>query len=110
MDDPVLFNTFLTNVAGVNTPRVRNEIIGFAETFRALLASTEQELDTFVKTTHSSNSARANNAWILIPHSAVIILKSLLFELKDRERCDALPIAAMLQNLDQAQMLGLHLQ
>ena len=100
MDDPVVYTNFLTNVAGVTVARARNELLTFANTFRTLLSSNEKELDRFVKDTHASNSARNNNARILIPTQSVIALKAILFELKDRDRCDALPTLAMLQAIN----------
>ena len=104
MDDPVLYVNFLTNVAGVTVARAQNELLTFANTFCTLLSSNEKELEKFVKDTHASNSARANNARILIPTRSVIALKAILFELKDHERCDALLTAAMLQALNANQM------
>ena len=104
MNDIPTFTNFLTNVAGVIVPRARNELLMFANTFRALLSSSEDELDRFVKDTHAANSARAANARILIPTQALIMLKAVLFELKDCERCDALPNDAMLQALDAIQV------
>ena len=104
MDDPVVYLNFITTVAGVTVARARNELLSFADTFRALLSSNENELDRFVKDTHASNSARANNAKILIPTQSVIALKAVLFELKDREKCDALPNLAMLQGLNANQV------
>ena len=87
MDDPALFTAFLTNVAGITNARSRNEMQSFTATFRMLLSSSENEIDSFVKNTHAANSARANNQRILIPTGAVLALKALLFELKDRENC-----------------------
>ena len=104
MDNPALFSAFLINVAGLTAARPRNEFLQFADTFRALLGTSEKELDSFVKNTHSSNSARANNQKVLIPPGSVITLKAVLFELKDRELCDALPNAVMLNALDPAQV------
>ena len=67
MDDPALFTAFLTNVAGITNARSRNEMQSFTATFRMLLSSSENEIDSFVKNTHAANSARANNQRILIP-------------------------------------------
>ena len=47
---------------------------------------------------------------IIFPAGAVIVLQSLLYELKDRERCNALPSAVMLAGLDPAQMSTLRSQ
>ena len=110
MDDQAVYTAFLTNVAGVTAARARTELLGFANTFRTLMSCTEDELDNFVKDTHSSNSARNANARILIPTRSVIVIKALLFELKDRDRCDALPTPIMLQTLDAAQVAVLRSQ
>lgn len=104
MDDPVPFTTFITGVCNINTPRAQNEILGFANTFRALSNTTDEDLDNFVKETHSSNSARPANGKILIPASAVIALKSINFEIKDRIRCGAIPTIVMLNALNAAQI------
>lgn len=110
MGDPTIFLNFLTNVAGFTNAWPRNEFLQFADTFQALLGTSEKELDSFVKNTHSANSARANNQKILIPPGSVITLKALLFELKDRDLCDSLPNAAMLDALDPAQVAILQTQ
>ena len=110
MDDQNIFTAFVTNILGVGTPRVRNEITGFVSTFFDLLSSSESEIDNFVKTTHGANSARAANARTLIPPGVIQGLKSIQFELKDCEMCDSLPDAAALNNLDNAQMRVLRKQ
>ena len=104
MDDDNLFELFLQNTLSIANRRVRDEITNFVETFRDLLATTDADIDTFVKETHSSNSARPANAKILIPASSVKALKSLLFELRDRDKCNALPSAPILDNIDDAQL------
>ena len=110
MDDPLIYENFIRNVAGVATNRNVNEVLSFADTFRMLLSTSEKELDTFVKNTHAANSARANNAKILISTSAVMALKAVMFELKDRDMCDALPNAAMLTAIDANQVSLLRAQ
>ena len=104
MNTPAIFTAFLTNPLGITTARVRNEITDFISTFNDLLGTTEEEIDTFVKSVHSSNSARPGNAKILISASVVIGLKSVLYELKDRELCDALPDQAILASIDGNQL------
>ena len=79
MDDNNLFEAFLAKVAGVTVDRARDEILQFIPTFTALLSTSEKEIDNFVKSTHSSNSARAANSRILIPTTAVITLKAIFF-------------------------------
>ena len=84
MDDPAVFAAFVTNMLRVGVARVQNEIINFTNTFSDLLSNSEKDIDDFVTITHGSNSARANNAKIIIPPAAVTALKAILFELKDR--------------------------
>ena len=109
MNDPALFNNFLQE-AGLTVARARNEMLSFVDTFQSLLATNDNEINDFVKNTHSSNSARAANSRILIPPGTIIALQAILFELKDRERCDALPNEAMLGNLDREQITFMRAQ
>ena len=110
MDDPVVYSRFLEEICGITLPRVTAEILTFATTFAELLSSTEVELNEFVKNTHSANSARAANAKILVTAGAVISLQSILFELKDRERCNSLPTQVMLMGLNIRQVATLRAQ
>ena len=75
-----------------------------------LLSTSEKELDTFVKNIHAANSARANNAKILVSTSAVMAMKAVMFELKDRDMCNALPNAVMLQAINPNQVSLLRAQ
>ena len=63
-----------------------------------------------MKNTHSTNSARTTNQRILIPTGTVIKLKSLLFELKDREHCGVLPNAIMFASIDGPQLNIMRIQ
>ena len=105
MDDKNLFEEFLRDTLRIQSRRVRDSITEFISTFRDLLSSADDDIYTFVKETHSSNSARAANQKILIPASAVTSLKSILFELNDRDMCDAFPTAAILRNINDAQLV-----
>ena len=96
MDQAPFFANFLQNILGVILNRTLNEITGFIETFDDLLSSSDNEIDTFLKEAHSSNSARSANARIIISSNVVMGLKSTLFELKDRQICDALPDTTIL--------------
>ena len=87
MNDPAIFLNFLNSVLQVRSARVRDEIVTFVETFEELLSSSDDEIDAFVKEVHANNSARASNAKLLIGSNVVLGLKSILFELKDREVC-----------------------
>ena len=104
------FTTFLTNLCGLTVLRARNETITFIDTFDALLSTSEDEIDNFVKNTHASNSARATAQRILIPSAAIIILKALRFELIDRKKCGSLPDLVALQGLDAANISIMRVQ
>ena len=91
MDDLVIFLNFLVNTWNVNVARACIKILGFLSNFRALMNTPESQIDKFVKSTHSSNSAHAANARILILSGAIILLKSIQFECEDRRKCNALP-------------------
>ena len=104
INDPTIFDNFLDRVLQVRAPRVRQEIISFIETFEDLLSSSDDEIVAFVKEVHNGNSARTSNGKLLISSNIVLGLKSVLFELKDRDAGDALPNAAVLSALDANQV------
>ena len=104
MNDPTIFANFLENVLQIRPTRVKVEIISFIETFEDLLSYSDDEIDAFVKEVHNSSSARASNAKILIGSNVVQDLKGVLFELKDRDACEAFPSAAVLNALDANQV------
>ena len=110
MDDPVIFETFLRTECGLTVARARNEMVTFVDSFTAVLSTSDNEIDSFVKNIHSSNSARNAVARILIPPSTVIALKAIRFELQDRQRCGALPNEITLRALDTVQMNYLRVQ
>ena len=62
-----------------------------------------EELDNFVRNTHSGNSGRTNNK-IIIDQGTVIMLQAISFELRDRDKCNSLPTADMLNALNVAQI------
>ena len=104
MDNQQAFQHFIQTTLNVNVVRVRDTIYDFVDTFGALLSVTDNDIDSFVKDTHSSNSGRAAAAKVLIPAKVSIALKAVLFELKDRELCAALPDLPTLQAIDNAQL------
>ena len=104
MNNPVEFTAFLTNLCGLTITRARNETITFLDTFDALISTSEEEIDNFVKNTHAANSARIATQKIRIPPAAIVTLKALRFELIDRGRCGVLPDLAALQGMDAAHM------
>ena len=107
MNDPPIFLIFLDNVLQVRPARVRGETFTFVETLEDLLSSSDDEIDAFVKEVHASNSARVSNAKLLIGSNVTLGLRSILFELKDRDVCGVLPSAMMLSNLDATQIFSM---
>ena len=63
-----------------------------------------QEQHAFVKEVHNGNFARASSAKLLIGSSVVLGLKSIQFELNDRDACDALPSATVRNALEANQV------
>ena len=104
MNDPAIFVKFVDNILQVKPARVREEIATFVETFEDLLSSSDDKIEAFVEEVHSSNSARASNAKLLIGSDIILEPKNILFELKDRDVYGALPSAMVLNNLDTAQI------
>ena len=107
MNDPDIFANFIGNIINVMTAWTRNAITKFIPTFTVLLSTTDEEITTFVTSTHSSNSARVVNNKILISLNVVISLQSMLFELKARELCDELPDQVTLQGITPAHVEAL---
>ena len=104
MDQALIFANFLRNILGVTLNRTLNKITRFIETFYDLLSLSENKMDTFVKELHSSNSARSANERILISYNVVMRLKSILFDLKYRQLCDALTDATILTEKNSGQV------
>ena len=84
MDDLSVFENFLSTQCGLTVNLARDETIGFFNRFTALLTTSDADIGDFVKIPHAKNSARPTNGTILIPTSAIVALKDLLFELEDR--------------------------
>ena len=100
MDDPQLFNGLIETTLGVTTAWTREALYDFVNTYSALLPVTDKDIDNFVKTTHAA-------AKVFIPSNVVVVLKAILFELKDRDLCVALPNQQVLHGitLDQLRVL-----
>ena len=110
MDDQAVFRAFLVTHCDITEGRHLTELLTFVDTFRGLLGTSDDEIDEFVKNTHSTNSARTTNQRILIQTGTVIKLKSLLFELRDRERCGVLPNEVMFASIDGPQLDVMRIQ
>ena len=85
MDQALIIANFLQNILSVTLNRTLNEITGFIEKIDDLLSLSDKNIYTFVKEVHSSNSAGSANERILISSNVVMGIKSILFELKDRQ-------------------------
>ena len=101
MNDRNVFNKFLQRALGVTQVRTRNAILDFIPTMNDLLSLSEDEISSFVSTIHSSNTARGNSK-ILISPNVTVSLQALLFELKDRQICNALPDQAVIDAIQPA--------
>ena len=77
------------------------------EYFGDLIAVNGEDIGTFVKDTHSVNNARANVQRSFISNNATQVLKSMCFELKDRELCNDFPdeLALFGINVDQISIM-----
>ena len=53
MYNKYLFNQFLQDVIQVNTNNARLKINGFIDSFGEIIATTDEDIDTFVWNTHS---------------------------------------------------------
>ena len=100
MDDFPVFENLLSSQRGLNVNHARYETAVFVNSFTALLATSDVEINDSVRITHATNSARPTNGKIMIPASVIVALEASRFELDDRERCGALPLLAALQELD----------
>ena len=110
MNNPACLTRYIQQVAGVTNNIASDAIEAFVPTFSALLGTTDEDIEKFVSTTHSANSGRATADRVVIPASAISALQTMLFELKDRQRCDALPDEAVFNNLTAAHLLVLKQQ
>ena len=107
MDDVNIFTEFITNIAGITTAPAIRAITGYINTFSALLSTRDKEIDDFVTNTHRSNSGLTARQKIYISPAAVLSLQAMLFELKDRRNCGALPTADVLQAINAQQIIML---
>ena len=101
MNDTNVFGAFLQRAVGITQARTRTAILDFIPTMNDLLSLSEEEISSFVSTIHSSNTARGNQK-VLITPNVTVSLQALLFELKDRALCDALPTQAVIDNIQPA--------
>ena len=82
MEDPEVFDYFVQYTLTIATSRVRDIIFNFSDTFATPLSYLEKEIDYFVKESHGDNSARTENAKVLLAKKSIFRLKSLFLEIK----------------------------
>ena len=75
MNNASVFKSFVKHNLIVATPIVRDIIANFPYTCNTLLGSLAKEIESFVKETHRTNSAKTVNAKILIPRNNVFTQK-----------------------------------
>ena len=61
MDVLPVFENLLSTQCGLTVNRARGETVGFINSFTALLANSDAEIDDFVKNMHATNSALPEN-------------------------------------------------
>ena len=83
MDDLPVFENLPSTKCGLTVNCARDETVVFVKKFTALLATSDAEIDDFVKIKHAMNSARPVKGKILIPASVIVALNDLRFELED---------------------------
>ena len=105
MNNQEVFSDFLTNIAGLTVARHRNAMLDFIDTFVALLSTRDKELEDFVTNVHRSNSALTQRDKIYIGPAAILSIQAMLFELKDRQNCGALPPEPVLRAITRDQVV-----
>ena len=81
MDDLPVDDNYLSTQCGLTVNCSRDETVVFVNSFTALLAISDAEINDFVKITHTTNSARPANGENMFPASVIVALKNLRFEI-----------------------------
>ena len=81
MDSFPVFENFLSPQCGLTVNRARGKTVKIFNSFTAILATSNVEIDDLVKSTQTTNSDRPANGKILIPASVIVALKDSIFEL-----------------------------
>ena len=90
MDNQYIFVQLFQDVLQANTNCVRLDITASVDSFRALIPTTYEEINTFVCSYQYSNSARAMLYSILIGTRVYTSIKFIMFELKLHYLCSAI--------------------
>ncbi len=91
MDDEVEFQRFLTTI-GLPDPQSRTNVSNnLADTFRGLLQLSNSDIKSFVRETNDRNRNLRANQQLSFATNHATSLRAMLFELRNRYLCDALP-------------------
>ena len=77
MDDFTVFENFLSTQCRLTVINTKDETVGFVNSFTALFATSDVEIDDFLKRMHAMNPDSPANGKIFIIVSTIIALKSL---------------------------------
>ena len=77
----------------------------FLPTFSSLAGTTDDKIDKFITTVRGKNYGRALAQMISVPVGGIMHLKVLHFELDERNRCDDLLDAEILEAIYIAQLI-----
>ena len=99
-----LFNQFLPDFIQANTNHVRLGITGFIDSFGALIATTDEDIHTFVCDNHSSNSTRDASVRIRFKPRVSNSINAIRFELKGCDFGNALLYEATINAIEMAKM------
>ena len=98
--DPAVFTNFVRKTLGVTNQQTIDVTMKFVESFGDLLDVNDGDIDTFVTYTHSANDYRAVAHRILISNIHYPRTQIHVFELYDRELCNAFPDEVALHGIN----------
>ena len=105
MDYVVAFAHFIQHIFKENVARAGSKILLFFPMFSYLMVTIDDDIDKFIAAVHGTNFGPALAQSISIPVGLIIHLKTLRFELDDRNKWDELLDAEMLPYIDIAQLI-----
>ena len=104
MNDPTILANFLEIILQVKLLWIGEEITSFIEAFMNLLRFNKNKIGALIKETYMKFALRAPRIKFLTSTKIISGPKSVLFELKDRDTCKALPSVEVLNSLDAGQV------
>ena len=86
-----IFDQCIQDFLQPNNNCVRLKSTAFIDSYSTIIPTNYEEITTFVRNTYSSNIARSLAVSILSGPRVSISIKDIMFELKGRYLCNALP-------------------